>query len=369
MVSGVRTVVYAAGTKPKGQWTLAPNPLLRITGDDGVEILDIAALARLSDGSVVIASNKTTDLRFFAANGAHLRNVGRQGRGPGEFDGLWGLFRIRDTLIASDGIETLQVFSPDGKYLRTEARPIRGPKGERVNRGGFFADGRSLLKMAPARDTSGPTRRMMHFTLHLKVGSVTTFVGKFPSYQRVKMSGTPNTNAVFGAAGYVAVLPNHFCVGFSDAMALSCYTPEGMQISRVQRPGALGRTVNTADKQAYIDAMDVANPGPRGETLRRLVREATTYAERMPAFGRLVGSTTDEVWVGPNLTEDVTLAISPVPDRATVWSVFSVNGDWLSDVTLPKRFRLMEAGANYVAGIQKDDDDVESVVVYSIVKR
>ena len=131
-----------------------------------------------------------------------------------------------------------------------------------------------------------------------------------------------------------------------------------MQISRVQRPGALGRTVNTADKQAYIDAMDVANPGLRGETLRRLVREATTYAERMPAFGRLVGSTTDEVWVGPNLTEDVTLAISPVPDRATVWSVFSVNGDWLSDVTLLKRFRLMEAGANYVAGIQKDDDDV-----------
>ena len=130
MVSGVRTVVYAAGTKPKGQWTLAPNPLLRTTGDDGVEILDIAALARLSDGSVVIASNKTTDLRFFAANGAHLRNVGRQGRGPGEFDGLWGLFRIRDTLIASDGIETLQVFSPDGKYLRTEARPSVG---RRVN--------------------------------------------------------------------------------------------------------------------------------------------------------------------------------------------------------------------------------------------
>lgn len=368
-VNGVRTVVYGANAKPKGQWSINPKPLQTISDGEGIDLLDIIAMVRQSDGTLVVASNKTTDLRFFSAAGKHLKNVGRQGSGPGEFNGLWNVFRIRDSLVTTDGLSLMQVFTPDGKYVRTEPRPNAGPKGERVALLGFFADGRALMRMQAARDTTGPARKLIFNTLHLKSRSGLTQVGKYPSYERVKMRGTPLTSAQFGAIGSVAVLPKNFCVGFSDAMTFNCFTPEGKQVSHVERPAAVGRVVTAADKEAFLHANDVANPGPQGEGIRKLMRENTTYAERMPAFGRVIGGTNDEIWVGPDLIEDVGTAVSPVPDKPTKWSVYSVNGDWMSDITLPKRFRLLEAGANYVAGILKDDDDIESVIVYSIVKR
>ena len=35
---------------------------------------------------------------------------------------------------------------------------------------------------------------------------------------------------------------------------------------------------------------------------------------------------------------------------------------------VPARFRLLEAGDDYVAGVMRDDDDVESVVVFRVVR-
>ncbi|MEP6833440.1 MAG: 6-bladed beta-propeller [Gemmatimonas sp.] len=366
---GVRTVIYKTGAKAKGQWSLSPKPLLQISGDDKVEILDIAGVVRQSNGTVVVASHKTTDLRFFSPDGKHVRTVGRQGNGPGEFDRLFHLFRIRDTLVGADRADVLQLFTPDGKYIRTEQRAKAGPLGEFVDRSGFLNDGSSILRMSPARDTTGPVKKMMNFTVLRSDAGTVTPVGRFPFYERVSMRSDPLASAKFGAVGSIAILSNGFCVGYSDMMALSCYDRNGKQLSRVERSGVLGRVVTDADKHAYIDAVTKANPGPQAVASLKSIRENTVYAERMPAFGRIVGTLSDEVWVAPVLREDESYSLNAVPENATVWSVFSSNGDWLSDITLPQRFRLMEAGARYVAGVLKDADDVETVVVYSIAKR
>lgn len=45
-----------------------------------------------------------------------------------------------------------------------------------------------------------------------------------------------------------------------------------------------------------------------------------------------------------------------------------MTGVWLSDVILPPRFRLLDAGANFVAGVTKDEDDNDVVLVYSLRK-
>lgn len=87
----------------------------------------------------------------------------------------------------------------------------------------------------------------------------------------------------------------------------------------------------------------------------------------MPVYGRFLGSSADQLWIGPLVPEEATLGNpNPVPEDETVWSVYSRAGLWLADVTFPPRFRLMDADGEYVAGVSRDADGVEAVVVFRL---
>ncbi len=50
------------------------------------------------------------------------------------------------------------------------------------------------------------------------------------------------------------------------------------------------------------------------------------------------------------------------------WSVFSTTGEWLGDVGFPRSLRVFEIGDEHIAGVERDDDDVEYVKIYRIVR-
>ena len=367
-VNGVRTVIYAPNAKPKGNWSINPTPLQRVTSDNGVDLLEVGGIVRFADGSLLTMSRQSSTLHLFAPDGRHVRDIGRKGKGPGEFaDNGLALFRIRDTVLVSDGTGTAQVFAPDGKYLRTQARPKGGSKGEQIWRVGYFADGRAILQTYPGRDTMPPARKMLHSSLFAERNDVRTEIGRFPFQQRLSMAKGPGYAEVFGPYGSVTVLRSGYCTAFAEVFALDCFSADGKQLSRVERRDVRGIPVTAADKEAYFADMARANPTQPAYVSE--VRANAKFAERMPAFGRLIASSNDEIWIEPSLPADRDKTVDASPATATTWCVFAPNGDWLSNVTLPKRFRLMEVGANYVAGVYRDSDDVEEIVVYPLVKR
>jgi hypothetical protein len=52
----------------------------------------------------------------------------------------------------------------------------------------------------------------------------------------------------------------------------------------------------------------------------------------------------------------------------SIWDVLDPNGRWLCTVSLPARFTPVEIGSDYVAGLARDEDDVEQVRVYRLIK-
>jgi hypothetical protein len=75
------------------------------------------------------------------------------------------------------------------------------------------------------------------------------------------------------------------------------------------------------------------------------------------------------VWIGPFVVLESFIqgrTGAATPDKPTTWTVLGADGTWSADVVLPARFSLLEAGRDYVAGIELDADDVESVVVYPL---
>jgi hypothetical protein len=53
-------------------------------------------------------------------------------------------------------------------------------------------------------------------------------------------------------------------------------------------------------------------------------------------------------------------------DAPSLFDVFQPDGRWLGTITLPPHFRLIEVGEDYLLGIQYDEDEMPSVMVYGL---
>ena len=103
------------------RWSVEPEPMVAIGAADGsaATLFTVVTMAsRLSDGTIVVLENETSELRFFDPEGAHLRTAGGFGEGPGEFEYAESFVRLADdTLLVNAGARHL-VFSPAGDYIR-----------------------------------------------------------------------------------------------------------------------------------------------------------------------------------------------------------------------------------------------------------
>ena len=128
-------------------WAIDSVPLLTIGdpgGDAAHQLYRARGAARLSDGRIVVLNAGTSELRFFDANGKHLRTVGRKGEGPGEFRLPFPLLHLPfDTLAVWDSRpQRVTIFSPDGEMVRAFVLDEPGVNAELI---GVFAD-QSLVK-------------------------------------------------------------------------------------------------------------------------------------------------------------------------------------------------------------------------------
>jgi hypothetical protein len=69
-------------------WRVEQEPAVIIGNDVGPEpylLYGVETALLLPGGGVMVVSWGTHDLRYFSADGEHLRTVGGRGQGPGEF--------------------------------------------------------------------------------------------------------------------------------------------------------------------------------------------------------------------------------------------------------------------------------------------
>ncbi|UCG87808.1 MAG: hypothetical protein JSW71_04480, partial [Gemmatimonadota bacterium] len=130
------------------RWRFGPEPVLDIgelEGDPEYELHRVVGAVRLPDGRIVIANSGTYQLRFFESDGAYIRNCGRRGGGPGEFEGLWGVSRFRtDSLATFDWRQNrISVFDDEGSFVRAITLRSADALAEAI---GSFSDGSFLSR-------------------------------------------------------------------------------------------------------------------------------------------------------------------------------------------------------------------------------
>ncbi|MGD8727004.1 MAG: 6-bladed beta-propeller [Gemmatimonadales bacterium] len=90
-----------------------------LEGPDEYLIGNPRALAVSEDGRIYVLDRQVMQVRVYGPDGTHLFDIGREGGGPGEFEGPDGMTMLPDgrLLVRDPGNARVAEFAPDGEYL------------------------------------------------------------------------------------------------------------------------------------------------------------------------------------------------------------------------------------------------------------
>jgi len=109
------STVSAATLQGVTGWSISRSPLTEVGRGPEYPLLQATHAARQSDGTIIVADGLASEVHAFSANGDHLKQLGREGDGPGEF--RWPV-RVQvlagDSVVVFDaGHQRLTFFTPD----------------------------------------------------------------------------------------------------------------------------------------------------------------------------------------------------------------------------------------------------------------
>jgi hypothetical protein len=342
------------------EWTLAAEPAVRIGGGDGEGSLhQVTGAVRLADGRIAVANAGSRSLRVHDARGRLVREVGREGDGPGELRFPAWLGARGDTLLVWDPIaRRMSRFHADGRFIDAARAPEEAGFFPRVV--GAYGDGSVLFAAEGASPASAGAFRPPTALLHVTPdGAVADTVAVVPGSEQFA-SSTPD-----GRERKVEALP----FGRQTVMALSgdvVYAGSGddAQIRAIGRGGESrgfarapwgARPVTRADVAAYWERL--VTVGGRADD--RAPTEGVPYPDSLPPYSAVHADRAGRVWVAR--------ALFPREwDQPAPWMVFSPSGEPLATVHLPPRSVLYDAGPGWVLLRQLDPDQREVVTLYPL---
>ena len=382
--AGIQIVENARPSLPGGRaWRIDPLAIVTIgesAGSDTMYELELVmGITRLRDGRYAVGVQASNAVRFYDAQGKFVSAAGRRGQGPGEFRQIMGVRPMRgDTLVVTD-LGEVEMYSGDGKFVAQGASRSRGDRfvyPELVLSDGSYL-GRLYHDFA-APPPAGRRRESLPVVHVSRDGALLDTIARVLSNEQVydgrQQWGMP---VAYSGYSYVAGDDQRIFVNSPTSLDVSEFNRDGKLTRLIRQPHPPVRTSAEA-KQAFR-AWYLAMPGETGRPMPPQMKaqlaeqlERTQFADELPTFAHMIVDKAGNLWVqrydyrldlgtpGPARTQTMT-----VP---THWNVHDAGGRWLCVVELPARFTPVEIGADYIAGLGRNIDDVEQVRVYRLRK-
>lgn len=366
-------------------WRVDPKPTLvlgdptsKTEGDSLYEFGRVMGLARLNSGQWAIAL--PTELRFFDAAGRYLRTSGRNGDGPGELRQVMGLRILRgDTLLLADRGE-VEYYAADGKFVGQGASRRSSPHFAYPL--GAFSDGSYAGYVYSY--TGAPAASEGRQLQKLPLVRVSRAGDRFDTLAVVAVSEVVGTGragmeqpVTYAPYGLVAAQGERLFYSFSNAAEITEFSQDGRRV-RLARLDLKPRAVTSADQDDYRKWM-VDMPGEDGRPVPQRLRDQRErmintggFASTFPVHNQMLADRSGNIWLRrfdvrhtrykPGLVRTLTI------DAPSTWDVVDRSGRWLTTLDTPARFTPLEIGADYLAGIAHNADDVEMIAVYRLIK-
>lgn len=380
-LTGTPSPVFAVGAEEGESWEMLSNvQAVRFDGQDHLYVLDSGNFRVL----------------VFDRSGKFLRQIGKQGNGPGELTFPLGLAIAPDgkLVIADMGRGGFAIFNPDGSYVKN----LASPEGMRVSGGSnFFVDAtgsviaRSMPSITRGPGDSGPPQGPMfspivRHPMSEDAKPTTLFQIEMPA-PKVQESGNAGGRVMrmvmfapptFAPNATFAALPNGgVAVSVDPEYAVKIVDPAGKVQRVVQREGK-PRRVTRRDQDAAREnlrkqlsspsgqggmrvtnndgRMSFAFGGGGGNMSKEQIEEQVknmTFAEVMPMVQAVRTDPMGRIWVQRTPEQ--------VGGTGTI-DLLAGDGRYLGSI-LGQKLPDAVSSSGLAAYIERDDLDVQRVAV------
>lgn len=338
------------------------TPTLRIgsmMGDTTQELDGVQDARRLRDGRTVVLTSGSHDARVFDASGGLLAHLGREGKGPGEFE-----FPVRLGVVSADSVavwdialQRVTVLDLDGGSAREiSLRPMPAyPTMQFAVLDGNFVIGSRVNRPSRSAELMPQSVVLLRYS---RSGTLVDTLATLPNGEAAWI--TAGAMAMFGPPlfGSHAVIASNgtlmYATGGSTA-SVRAFDVTGKVVAAVrwQPPD---RSVTSADLGTYRENR-LEHVSAAGRPQLRRWFEATPVAKSFPATSALVAGNDGSLWVETYQR--------PGSDAET-WLSFERGGQFRCRATLARRFRAFEFGHGWVLGVRTDSLDVEYVETWDL---
>jgi hypothetical protein len=330
---------------------------------------EVRAAVRMGSGQIAVADGKSSVIRFYDSTGTFLRQVGRKGQGPGEFQEIGLLWSAPgDSLLVYDLVSRrLSTFDPAGNFAHQVDLAKQGflqPMG-RLNDGVILAIG-FVFNPETFAAAGSATRPAQPVLLIPADSTPPDTLGPFPGIEmyavNVEFGGRtfPNPMTVqFGHSTTVAGRGDRIYVGDNARYEIAVYSLDRklVRLIRATAPEVpVTQPMREAQQARNLEQM-AANaeriPAPLRDQVEGWIKTAR-YAERLPPYQQIRLDHDGNLWVQH----------FGMPDEPQHHTVFDSTGAVRARLVLPAKLQLLELGSDYILASGEDADGLPYVRLY-----
>jgi hypothetical protein len=352
-------------TPTYAQLAMSPQPSLRIGSEVSADYQfnRISHLRRLSDGRIVVTTGP--DIRFFDGSGKFLSRAGGRGRGPGEYQYVNVLIVMPGDSLLTLNLRTIIVLDPQGKFVRQSQLDLAP-----LSVGDWYTEGSVLLPngnlLAPqysreqgaARNPALHRPKLRYAILDIPTARVTP-LHQGGGIAQQYVNGEPIVMPFFPHE-QVAVGADRVYVGDNDSTTIHSFDLSGKPLGTIQ-VASEPVPVTAAELEAYkAREMEWLVPRRMTEQAFDLRWSSGPKPKRHPYWGTALVDATGVLWVS---------ASPRMGGEPLAWTAWNRSGRRVASITMPLRFTPKEIGADYVLGVQVDEDGVETIAMYALRRR
>jgi hypothetical protein len=391
------TVVRAAG-RPVHAGVAELRPELRVGVTDGDENYMIGAIDDIAvgaNGTMYVLDRSVPAVRVYDAAGKFVKNIGRRGRGPGEYGYAAGIALAADgnLLLYDIGNARINVYTPAGDIVTSW--PTHGGSGTASGRGLFTSDVTGIMYVRkPMWRPGQATRPRWGWVRYGADGAIrdTTYGPESPSEAilSAQVGGSAMTTGVpFAPVNYTVVSPlGYFVTSQSSRLAIDLHEA-GKPIASVRRDIALQPVSSRERDSARADViadMQKLDPswswnGPEIPKTKAAFEGLRVAADgflwvalsKGPRFddgsgpGGGGGSSRMGAGRGPGRSPGPTWSCPT--EGWSVHDVYEPTGRYLGQVKFPEKISAIMIRGDFVWAATCTEDDAPQVVRYRIAWR
>ena len=351
-----------------------------LDGADEYILGRVGSVAVGRDGVIVVADEQVPVIRMYDARGKFIRNVGRKGGGPGEYEAIGGMRTLPDGRVAlwDNRNQRITLFTPAGELAESH-RVVSGLFASdifQVDRTGHF-----YVRTVVGRPVDGGDWDEGW----IRVSPIGKLVDTIPI---PKEANAPRSFVLSGPSGYdrpftpqlvTAMSSNGYLItGHNTTYAFEQHLPNGpvRRIERAYTPVPVARA-ERGEWEAWASILARPAAARPGQPAVRSAPRPASYAipDIKPAYKDLRTDSQGRIWV----RRYVAAQSRPGPERKPgderprrVWKepqtfdVFEAEGTFLGTITLPFDAYLYDAIDRHIWATVRGESDEEYVVRFRI---